>query len=91
MYFNLGMIPKGMQQVLEERGVNAHGMKADKMRDILGSHPDFTKEKSSVERFLGKEKKHIAYMLPKYHCELNPIEQVWAQVKRLTILQVQYR
>ena len=22
------------------------------------------------------------YMLPKYHCELNPIERVWAQAKR---------
>ena len=23
-------------------------------------------------------------MLPKYHCELNPIERVWAQAKRYT-------
>ena len=22
------------------------------------------------------------YMLPKYHCELNPIEHVWAQAKQ---------
>lgn len=22
------------------------------------------------------------YMLPKFHCELNPIERVWAQAKR---------
>ena len=29
-----------------------------------------------------EEKKHIAYFLPKYHCELNPIERVWAQTKR---------
>ena len=52
------------------------------MREILGSHPDFKDEKSSAERFLGEEKKHIVYMLPKYHCELNPIECVWAQVKQ---------
>ena len=71
MYFNLGKIPKGMRQVLDERGVNTHGMKAEKMRETLGSHSDFKNEKSSVERHLGEEKEHIVYMLPKYHCELN--------------------
>lgn len=49
---NLGKIPKGMRQVLKERGVNTQGMKAEKMREVLGSHPDFKNEKSSVERFL---------------------------------------
>ena len=82
MCFNLGKIPKGMRRVLEERGVDTRGMKAEKMREVLGSHPDFKNEKSSIERFLGEEKKHIVYMLPKYHCELNPIERVWAQAKR---------
>ena len=82
MYFNLENIPKGMRQVLDERGVNTRGMKADEMRTVLGTHPDFKYEKSSIERFLVEEKKHIMYMLPKYHCELNPIESVWAQVKR---------
>ena len=81
MNYNLG-VPKGLRVVLEERGVNTHKMTAEKMREILGSHPDFANEKSSVERFLGEEKGHIVYMLPKYHCELNPIERVWAQAKR---------
>ncbi len=81
MYFNLGKIPKGMRRVLEEREVDTRGMKAETMREMLGSHPDFKNEKSSIERFLGEEKKHIVYMLPKYHCELNPIERVWAQAK----------
>lgn len=81
MSYNLG-ISKGMRVVLEERGVNTHTMTAKKMREILGSHPDFVNEKSSIERFLGEEKGHIVYMLPKYHPELNPIERVWAQAKR---------
>ena len=81
MTYNLG-IPKGMRVVLEERGVNTHKMTADKMREILLSHPDFANEKSSIERFLGEEKRHIVYLIPKYHCELNPIERVWAQAKR---------
>ena len=35
-------------------------------------------------RKLLTEKRHIVYLLPKYHCELNPIERVWAQAKRYT-------
>ena len=57
-------------------------MKPEEMWEVLGSHPDFQNETSSVERFLVEEKKHIMYMLPKYHCKLNPIERVWAQAKR---------
>lgn len=74
-------IPKGMHVILEERGINTKGMNADKMREILGSHPDFKNEKSRIERLLMLFG-HIAYFLPKYHCELNPIERVWAQAKR---------
>ena len=59
-------------------------MNADKMREVLSSHPDFKNEKSSIERFLEEEKSHIVYMLPKFHCELNPIERVWSQSKRYT-------
>ena len=29
-----------------------------------------------------EDKEHIVFMLPKFHCELNPIEHVWAQAKR---------
>ena len=39
-------IPKGLCAVLEERGINTKGMNADKMREILGSHPDFRNEKN---------------------------------------------
>ena len=83
MNYSLG-IPKGMRVILEERGVNTRGMNADKMREVLGRHPDFKNGKSSIERFLEEEKGHIVYMLPKFHCELNPIERVWAQSKRYT-------
>ena len=64
---------------LEERGVNTHGMNADKMREVLREHPDFKYEKSRIERYLCEDNNYIMYMLPKYHCELNPIERVWSQ------------
>ena len=59
-------------------------MKAEEMRTVLGSHPDFRNEKSSIECYLIEEKGHIVYMIPKFHCELNPIERVWSQSKRYT-------
>ena len=77
-------IPKGLCVVLEEQGVNTHGMNGDEIRAILGSHPDFKNEKSTVEHFLTEERRHIAYFLPEYHPELNPIERIWAQAKLYT-------
>jgi transposase len=44
---------------------------------------DFKNETSLVEHYL-VEKGHIAIFLPKFHPELNPIERVWAQLKRYT-------
>ena len=76
-------IPKGLSIVLQERGVNTSTLNGDQMREILRAHPDFKNEKSRIEHFL-EEKRHIAYLLPKYHCELNPIERVWAQSKKYT-------
>ena len=81
MNYALG-VQKGMRVVLEERGVNTHGMNADRMCEVLSSHADFRNEKSRIERFLMEDKEHIVYMLPKFHCELNPIERVWAEAKR---------
>ena len=34
-------VQKGMRVVLEERGVNTHGMNADRMSEVLSSHADF--------------------------------------------------
>ena len=51
------------------------------MHEVLSSHVDFRNEKSRIERFLMEDKEHIVYMLPKFHCELNTIEHIWAQAK----------
>ena len=80
MNYFLGLL-KGMRVILEERGVNTRGMNTDKMQADLDSHPDFMNEISltTIERYLVEEKYHIIYMLPKFHCELNPIERMWVQ------------
>ena len=45
------------------------GMKAEDMHVALGSQQEIV-----FRTFLMEEKGHIVYMLPKFHCELNPIE-----------------
>ena len=81
MNFSIG-VPKGLRVVLQERRIGTTGMNGDQMREVLGSRPDFKNEKCRIERLLVEEHQHIAYFLPKYHCELNLIERVWAQAKR---------
>ena len=76
-------VPKGMKQVLEERGINTGTFKADDMRVILANHDDFRVEKTIIEHFLSSCG-HQVHFIPKFHCELNPIERVWGQAKRYT-------
>ena len=80
MVYSLGL-PKGMRQVLKERGYNADKMNADEMRNILSNHDDFKSEKPRLILYI-EDKGHTALFLPKFHPELNPIERVWCQGKR---------
>jgi len=74
-------VPKGLRVVLQQREVDTSQMNADQMRKVLASHPDFNGKKCRIERLLVEENRYIAYFLPKYHCELNPIERVWHKQK----------
>ena len=71
-----------VKQVLEERGVK-HVEWPYTMKEVLGSHPDFNEQKLKVEVFINSMG-HLAYFLPKFYCELNPIEHVWGQLKQYT-------
>ena len=75
--------PKGMRIVLQERGVDTMGMKAGDMRLVLGNHSDFKNEKTALEHFVQGKGQRAIY-IPKFHCELNPIERVWGEAKRYT-------
>jgi len=50
---------------------------------------NFKDEKSLIEHYL-TERGHIPVFLPKFHPELNPIERVWAQLKRYTKAHCKY-
>ena len=57
--------PKGMKQVLEERGINTTRMVAEDMRTVLSWHNDFKNEKTIVEHYLNG-RGHIVLFILKF-------------------------
>jgi hypothetical protein len=51
-------------------------------RRILFNQPDFTGVKSHLEEFI-TVRSHLCDFYPKFHCELNYIEQYWGAIKLL--------
>ncbi len=78
---------KGMQRVLEERGFNVAHLRAKCspvcsienmnccMARLLSQQDDFKNQPSMLETFI-HSRGHECIFLPKFHCELNPIEMV---------------
>jgi len=79
---------KGLQQTLEERGFSFDKKLKGKcspvcsfenetccMARILSKQDDFWLQKSQLEEKI-TERGHLCIFLPKFHCELNPIEMV---------------
>ncbi|GES93332.1 hypothetical protein RCL_jg21131.t1 [Rhizophagus clarus] len=91
--------PKGIKQVLIERGLWKNGLNADcqlckdKVDDenrvdccarwIISLQPDFLGQKSASEEVI-LEAGHKCIFYPKFHCELNYIERYWGAAKRYT-------
>lgn len=88
---------KGMVKILEERGYEVKGKKTQCgknfrsgckggnkdccLRRMLFNEPDFANVKSLLE--IEAEERGIQVLfLPKFHCELNFIEQCWGSAKR---------
>ena len=58
-------------------------MKATNMRKKLKEMHDFKYEKTKVESAISVCS-HRCVFVPKYHCDLNPIERVWGHAKQYT-------
>jgi hypothetical protein len=85
---------KGMEEIIKERGLwpadgllaQCEGFKCEPgrtnccCRRILFTQPDFISQKSRLEEFV-TSRGHICDFYPKYHCELNFIEQYWGAAK----------
>ncbi|KII84350.1 hypothetical protein PLICRDRAFT_46228 [Plicaturopsis crispa FD-325 SS-3] len=83
---------KGLQMVLEERGFNVSNLRAKCspvcpfesqnccMARLLSQQDDFKNQISMLESLI-KKAGHECLFLPKFHCELNPIEMYWGWCK----------
>jgi hypothetical protein len=85
---------KGMKQILIERGFLeeakyraecpsfkcADPTKACCCRRILFNQPDFMAQKPAIIELV-EAHGHLAFFYPKFHCELNFIEQCWGAAK----------
>lgn len=86
---------KGMAEIIRERKITVDsklraeckGFKcADESasccyRRILFNQPDFQSQKPAIVEYI-ESRGHHAIFYPKFHCELNFIEQCWCEAKR---------
>lgn len=86
---------KGMEVIIRERGLwpaqgELHAQCPDFhcppgrtdccCRRLLFSQPDFVSQKSQLQELV-ESRGHLCDFYPKYHCELNFIEQYWGAAK----------
>ena len=85
---------KGMEVIIQERGLWPEaGLPAQCQdfkcpidrtdcccRRVLFTQPDFTAQKSQLQELI-ESCGHLCDFYPKYHCELNFIEQYWGAAK----------
>ena len=85
---------KGMENIIRERGLwpetglngQCEGFKCEAGKKnccchrLLFTQPDFENQKSHLEELI-TSRGHICDFYPKYHCELNFIEQYWGAAK----------
>jgi hypothetical protein len=70
--------PKGLKQILWERGLYVNGMNKSQMQHCLSNCPDFKNEKIGIQKLL-ESRGHILIVSPKCHPELagSGIEYCW--------------
>eukprot|EP01083_Nonionella_stella_P105386 303120_1 len=72
---------KGLEMVLKERGKKIQkGWNRDRLRLELAKYPDFKEQKGMISEYLTSQN-HLCDFLPKFHCELNEMELIWALMK----------
>jgi transposase len=77
-------LPKGAACIAEERGIpgGVRGKKKDEIIEWLSQCDDFLNETCLLQK-KHQEAGQIALFLPKFHCEFNPAELIWANSKQI--------
>ena len=74
---------KGLKSLLEDRRIDTTGMRREEMIKVVSEMRDFKYQKTRVEELI-LSRDHRVMFIPKFHCELNPIERVLCHAKRYT-------
>ena len=80
-----GLLPQDKALVKECKACSedvVRGVEECCLVGILSSQPDFAAPVKSVVEEAVNAAGHLCLFLPKYHCELNPIEMVWGRAKQ---------
>lgn len=89
---NYSGVPKGLKQLLQELGlydsdmkrkVDGDGDKEKCMTSVFMAQPHIDNQKCILEEVTASLG-HTVLMLPKFHCELNPMERRWGRAKYYT-------
>ena len=76
--------PKGLKQVLMERGLWPNeGLKLEESRKVMSQQPDFLAQKGRLEEIIIAAGHQIIFY-PKFHCELYYIENFWGAAKKFS-------
>ena len=77
----------GQEDTLRDEDVSqAHEPESEPVSDwccmyrVLSLQEDFATEKPMLQRYI-ESRGHVCMFLPKFHCELNPIEMLWGFAK----------
>jgi len=74
---------KGIQRILQERGLWNCNMQLAAGRQLLDEQPDFASQKEWLEETVSAQGHRIIFY-PKFHPEFNWIEMFWGSTKRYT-------
>ena len=71
---------------LPDTGARGPALSADARRELLDDEPDFAATRpllwEQIELHASADGRYSVWFLPKFHCELNPIELLWCTAKR---------
>ncbi len=77
-----GMLGLETEKLSELDGADLEHSKTCCMQQVLSLQEDFFTEKLLLQHIIEKAG-HKCLFLPKFHCELNPIEMVWGLISVL--------
>ena len=69
-----------LKLIPEDAKYNSKEYRLETLRELIANHPGF-EERTNLE-ILAEKYGIILLFLPKFHCELNPIESLWCSLKQ---------